>query len=468
MDEYDDPDDPDGEDQIVFDRSAWAAMRRLHERWQNNPQSLAFPPQGESAEKGKYQFRMHFGDLDDALVALTLKRKSLPLQFELLPGRLRLSVASEHGLVVQVDAPLISGSFADRVCVEGVQQIMAQLPRLRRYVERGAVLDGEIDLDARRLQLHLPHSLGEALDAPQRRGRKRRTRLRFGINVPLGREARPWEGLSLGGGQLIDVEAIARALTCAHRLMAHQSFERDDSGIDVSDGRAVAGNPTAFYCVSDPSLGGLAFRVAPSDSVRLQRALRQMSPERARHHAGSTSDIFTDGVLICGISRPKHPFPAMARALDRLTYDEVCVTQDKNKPFYEPAGIILGDRHGEATARLYGCGETLRACFEVRVQSLGPVYEIEIHPPTLGDSGTASAVIKEDEIIPIDAEPVDTPAVIDHKVVLDSRLAYRVLTTLPNGPVNLRFVGSRALLVYHEAGSMRATACFASKAGASR
>lgn len=466
MDEYDDPDDPDAEDQIIFDRGAWSAMRRLHERWRDNPRSLALPPLGEPVENGKYQFRMRFGDLDDALVALTLKRKPLPLQFELLPECLRLSVASELGLVAQVDAPLISGTFADRICVEGVQQIMAQLLRLRHSVDRGAELDCEIDLDRRHLQLSLPRSLGERLDAPPRRGRKRHNYLRFGITVPPGRKARPWEGLALEEGRPIDVGAIARALACAHRLMPHQSFEREDSGIDVSEGRAVAGNSTAFYCVSDPSLGGLAFRVAPSDSARLQRALRQMSPERARHHAGSTSDIFTDGVLICGISRPKHPFPAMGRVLDGLSYDEVRVTQDKNKPFYEPTQIIHGDRLGEVTARLYGCGGTLSAWFEVRVQSLGPVYEIEIHPPKSGDSSSASAVIEEDEIIPVDAEPVDTPAVIDHKVVLDSRRAYRVLTTLPNGPVSLRFVGSRALLVYHEFGSMRATACFASKATA--
>ncbi|TXN82700.1 hypothetical protein [Methylobacterium sp. WL8] len=468
MDKYDDPDDPDAEDQIVFDRSAWSAMHRLHERWQNNPQSLAFPPLGEPVEKGKYQFRMRFGDLDDALVALTLKRKPLPLQFELLPGRLRLSVSSEHGLVAQVDAPLISRPFADSVCVEGVQQIMVQLPRLRHSVDRGAELDCEIDLDRRHLQLNLPRSLGEQLDAPPRRGRKRRNYLQFGISVPSSREARPWEALTLGEGRPIDVEAVARVLACAHRLMAHQTFEREDSGIDVSDGRAVAGNSIAFYCVSDPSLSALAFRVAPSDSVRLQGALRRMSPDRARHHASSTSDIFTDGVLICAIGRPKHPFPALARALNGLSYDEVCVTQDKGKPFYGQVQIILGDRQGDATARLYGCGETLRACFEVRVQSLGPVYAIDIYPSSLSDAIVAHAVIEEDEVIAVDAELVDTPAVIDHKVVLDSRLAYRVLTTLPNGPVSLRFVGSRALLVYHEAGSMRATAFFASKAVASR
>ncbi len=91
LSEYDDPDEPES-DRTIFDPGAWAAMERLHARWRAAPTAALPSPAYGFAQTGRYSFKIRIADLADAIAALKLKQKPVPMRFELQPDRLRLSL----------------------------------------------------------------------------------------------------------------------------------------------------------------------------------------------------------------------------------------------------------------------------------------------------------------------------------------------------------------------------------------
>lgn len=465
LSEYDDPDEPES-DRTIFDPSAWAAMQRLHARWCAAPTAPLPLLEHGFAQTGRYSFKIRLTDLADAIAALKLKQKPVPMRFELQPDRLRLSVVGEEGLVCQIDAPVTAGPTATGVCFERKQDLMIRLMRLRSIYQADAELSCEINLDKLMWTITLPPTFEEALTAVRKRGPKHRPRLRVGILVPEAPMVMPWERGDLGEGRAVDVEAIARALACAGRLMSHQVTPRQPSGIDVARGRALAGRMGAFYHVTDPSLEGLEFRVAPPDKARFLRVLARMNPASTRAVHSATAQIFTDGILICAVPRGEDPFPDMDRVLGELKFEDVVIRQNRERPFIANAGIFLPDSDSLITAKLHG----LPGAFNVRFITTtgrrnlrGQIEIVPQHQPTeapksLRASSGANGLAARDEVATVD-EP-GPPEMAFREVTIASEAAYRVMVALPTGPVHLRFAASRVLAVVHELAGMRATACF--------
>ena len=465
LSEYDDPDEPES-DRTIFDPGAWAAMERLHARWRAAPTAALPSPAYGFAQTGRYSFKIRIADLADAIAALKLKQKPVPMRFELQPDRLRLSVVGEVGLVCQIDAPVTAGPMAAGVCFERTQDLMIRLMQIRPIYQADAELSCEIDLDKLMWTITLPPTFEEALAAGRKRGPKHHPKLRVGIIIPEAPTVVPWEGDDRGEGRAVDVEAIARALACAGRLMSHQVTPRQPSGIDVARGRALAGRMGAFYHVTDPSLEGLEFRVAPPDKARFLRVLARMNPASTRAVHSATAQIFTDGVLICAVPRGEDPFPDMDRVLRELKFEDVVIRQNREQPFIAKAGIFLPDPDGLITAELHG----LPGAFGVRfVTTTGrrnlrgqieivPQHEPAEAPKSLRVSPEANGLAGHDEVLTVD-EPGPLELAFQ-EVTIASEAAYRVMMALPTGPVRLRFSASRVLAVVHELAGMRATACF--------
>ena len=466
--EYDDPDEPES-DRTIFDPIAWAAMERLHARWRATPTAPLPSPVNGFAQTGRYSFTARLTDLADAIAALKLKNKPVPMRFELQPNRLRLSVVGEAGLVCQIDVPVTAGPMVASVCFERAQDLMIRLMRLRSIYQADAEVSCEIDLDKLVWTLKLPPTFEEALSAGRKRGPKHRPKLRVGIIIPEAPMVMPWERDDLGEGRAVDVESIARALTCAGRLMSHQVTPRQPSGIDVARGRALAGRMGAFYYVTDPSLDGLEFWVAPPDKIRLLRVLARMNPASTRAIHSATAQIFTDGVLICAVPRGEDSFPDMDRVLRELRFEDVVIRQNREQPFIAKAGIFLPDRDGLITAELHGLPGAFSVRFVTTTGRRDLRGQIEITPQhepaevrkSLRASPDANGPAAHAEIVTVD-EPGPLEMIFQ-KVTIASEAAYRVMMALPTGPVRLRFSASRVLAIVHEVAGMRAAACFLSR-----